>query len=268
MSKKHKYVNNTNNNEYFPENLDNHIFHGLVLDDDQKYFRDCIWSDDYDIIFCDAKAGTGKTLVSIATALLLYHSGKYPGGIVYVVSPVQETKLGFLPGNPEEKISPYIEPVRSALRKVGEEPEDVIIQDNKFGEGAKQGNFIDCISHVYLRGCNIDEKVVIIDEAQNMYLDELRKTLTRNNKNTKIIVIGHHGQCDIYKNPMRSGFAIYKEWYRNKERAAICELKTVHRGWVAEHADKLDTVALCEYIDKYKIIDLSTIDLTQFEIKD
>ena len=234
-----------------PKSLANHMFYGLTLDDEQIHFRDCIWSDDYDIIFCNAKAGTGKTLVTLATANLLYEYGKYDG-IVYIVSPTQEEKLGYLPGSTEEKIMPYLAPIKDALLKLNISPDiainQVSIQNQKNGTG-----YIDCISHVYLRGCNLENKVIIIDESQNMYLDELRKTLTRINENCKTIVIGHSGQCDIYKNPERSGFVYYSEWFKNSPRATICELTTNHRGWVASHADNIDVDSIYKQLKKDKL---------------
>lgn len=242
-----------------PETLKDHIFYGLILDNEQTIFRDKIWSPDYDIIFCDAKAGTGKTLVTLATANLLVKTKRY-NGIVYVVSPTQEEKLGYLPGSPEEKVAPYMTPIKDALIKLEIEPESSInqvsINNQKNGTG-----FIDCISHVYLRGANFENKVIIIDEAQNMYLDELRKTLTRINNTCKTIVIGHTGQCDLYKHPERSGFAFYKQWFSTMPRAAVCELTQNHRGWVAEHADNIDMDTIYRILDKNKDNPNAFVDL-------
>lgn len=243
MGKNNKSVNYSSD-EFLsnpPKDLSGSAFFGLNLDPEQTDLRDKIWSPDYDIIFCDAKAGTGKTLVSIATSYLLYKYKKYDG-IVYVVSPTQEEKLGYLPGTVEEKITPYIAPVKDALLKININPETAInqvsIQNQKTGNG-----FIDCISHVYLRGTNFNNKIIIIDESQNMYLDEMRKTLTRVNDNCKTIVIGHSGQCDLYHHPERSGFELYRKWYSTEPRAATCYLNTNHRGWVSSHADEIDVQA-------------------------
>jgi superfamily II DNA or RNA helicase len=68
-----------------PQTLDNHPFYGFETDSDQKDFRDNIWNPEKKIIFCNAKAGSGKTLIAFATANLLYQYGLYDG-IIYVVS--------------------------------------------------------------------------------------------------------------------------------------------------------------------------------------
>jgi phosphate starvation-inducible PhoH-like protein len=67
------------------------MFFGLKLTDEQKVLRDAIYGEDYDIIFCNSKAGTGKTTIVVATAKMLVAEGKYDG-LVYIVSPVQEGK--------------------------------------------------------------------------------------------------------------------------------------------------------------------------------
>ena len=69
-----------------PATLQEHPFYGLRLDEYQKVFRDAIWDTEKLIVFCNAKAGTGKTLIATATANLLYQYGRC-NGIVYIASP-------------------------------------------------------------------------------------------------------------------------------------------------------------------------------------
>ena len=222
-----------------PKTLDNHPFYGLTLDNEQKTFRDAIWNPEKLIVFCNAKAGTGKTLVATATADLLVQYGRYDG-IVYISAPTQEGKLGFLPGEIAEKTFVYNEPFLEALIKLNINPHTAINQLLD-AMGQKNGNgYIDAITHVYLRGCNFENKVVIVDEAQNYYCDELKKTLTRMSDTCKVIVIGHRGQIDLYHNPENSGFVRYVEHFKDDPRTAICELKTNHRGWISSHADELN----------------------------
>ena len=73
MAKKNMTVNYSDP----PQTLDEHPFYGLVLDEEQKIFRDAIWNDDKLIIFCNAKAGSGKTVIATATADLLCKYDKY-----------------------------------------------------------------------------------------------------------------------------------------------------------------------------------------------
>lgn len=227
-----------NNKIEAPRDLKDHLFYGLILDDEQKVFRDAIWDPEKLIVFCNAKAGTGKTLIATATANLLVQYGRYDG-IVYVSSPTQEGKLGFLPGEVSDKVAVYSEPLLEALIKLNINPSTAIHQYDIMNQ--KNGtSYINATTHVYLRGCNFENKVVILDETQNYYCDELKKTLTRISDNCKVIVIGHNGQIDLYHNPENSGFVRYLNHFKDDPRTAICELTTNHRGWISSHADALE----------------------------
>lgn len=227
-----------NNKIEAPKDLKDHPFYGLILDDEQRAFRDAIWSPEKLIVFCNARAGTGKTLIATATADLLVQYSRYDG-IVYVSSPTQEGKLGFLPGEVSDKIAIYSEPLLEALVKLNINPNTAIHQYDIMNQ--KNGtSYINATTHVYLRGCNFENKVVILDETQNYYCDELKKTLTRISDNCKVIVIGHSGQIDLYHNPENSGFVRYLNHFKDDPRTAICELKTNHRGWISSHADALE----------------------------
>ena len=219
-----------------PKDLTDHPFYGLKLDEHQKIFRDAIWNPNKLIVFCNAKAGTFKKTIATATADLIFKYGLYDG-IVYIAAPTQEQKQGYLAGSIEEKSEPYFEPFYEALQKIGANL-NTIMFDNIMNE--KNGTaYVRCVTHTFLRGTNFENKVVIIDEAQNYYFDELMKVLTRLHDNCKVIVIGHDGQVDLYKNPERSGFVRYLNWFAPDDRCAICELKKNYRGWISQHADNL-----------------------------
>lgn len=220
-----------------PKTLKDSMFYGIKLDDQQKEFRDAIWNQDKLIVFANARAGTGKTLIAVATANLLVQYGRYDG-IVYIVSPVQESKSGYLPGTADEKTRVYAEPLYDALYKIGVNPHTAVNQESIMNQKDGTG-YIDCLSHLWLRGCNLENKVVIIDESQNMYTDELKKVLTRISDSSKTIVIGHTGQCDLYHNKENSGFAPYIEHFKDQPYAQVCELTKNYRGVVSNHADAL-----------------------------
>lgn len=214
--------------------FEDNMFFGLNLTDEQKEFRDAIYYGDYDIIFCNSKAGTGKNLVSVATAKLLVSSGKFDG-LTYIFSGVEERNFGYRPGTQEEKEREYLQPLFDALIDINEQPEKALISDST---NKKCNGWVETFSHTFTRGINIKNKVVIIDEAQNWTLEQLKKILTRCHNNCRIIVIGHTGQIDL---PIKeqSGFQRYIEHFKNKKRNKICELNTNFRGWVAQWADEL-----------------------------
>lgn len=220
-----------------PTNLDGHPFYGMALNEEQKVFANAIWNPENLIVFCDSKAGTGKTTIAVGVANMLVQYGLYDG-IVYIAAPVQEEKLGYMPGDLNDKVSLYFDPLYQALIKLNINPNTAInqlsIDNQKTGTG-----YIDAITHVFLRGQNFENKVIICEESQNLYCDELKKVLTRIHDNCKTIVIGHTGQCDLYHNPERSGFAPYIEHFRNEPYAQVCTLTKNYRGKVSTHADEL-----------------------------
>ena len=228
--------------KHAPKDLKDHMFYGFELDEEQKEFRDAIWDPKTKIVFANARAGTGKTTVALGVANLLYEYGLYDG-VAYIVAPTQEQKQGFLPGGMEEKSAPYMEPLYEAVININLNPTQVIISDDNLHARKEGIAFIQCMPHTFLRGVNFENKVVIIDEAQNFYLSELKKTLTRMHDSCKVIVIGHTGQMDLYRHPENSGFATAIDLFvrQKDERVAVCELTHNHRGWISTIADKLDT---------------------------
>lgn len=220
-----------------PETLHEHPFYGFQLDEQQEIFRDSIWNPKKQIIFCNAKAGSGKTLMAFATANLLYEYGFYDG-IVYIVSPYGEGKQGFLPGTITEKSEVYFEPIYQAMLKCNVFPMSAVY-DTAMTDSNKGSGYVKCLTHTYLRGTNFENKVIIIDESQNIPYMDLKKILTRVNDNCKVIVIGHNLQKDV--DDKLDAFMKYMQYFNsfNDERVAVCKLTKNYRGWISQTADNL-----------------------------
>lgn len=219
-----------------PKSFDEHPFYGLKLDEEQLVFANTIINPDIDIVFVNAKAGTGKTTIATGVANILVKYGLFDG-IVYIMSPYGERKQGWLPGTITEKSSVYFEAFYQALVNCNINPQTAVTDESMANQKNGTG-YITCITDTFLRGSNLNNAVIIIDEAQNYTVPQLKKTLTRIGKNVKVIVIGHELQCDL-DNPAQSGFMKCIEQFKDKERAAICSLTTNHRGWISQCADEL-----------------------------
>lgn len=221
-----------------PSTLTNHPFYGFSLDTEQEKFRDSIWNTEKKIIFCNAKAGSGKTLIATATANLLCEYKLYEG-IIYIVSPYGEGKQGFLPGSITEKSEVYFEPFYQALEECGVNLYTALINDSLINEKFDTA-YIKCLTHTYLRGTNFHNKVVILDECQNFDFSGLKKTLTRISDDCKVIVIGHDKQKDTNDNT--NGFLRYMQHFGNSgdSRVAVCNLTKNYRGWISSFADELE----------------------------
>lgn len=218
--------------------MNDNQFYGFKLDNEQKIFRDAIWSQDVDIVFVNSKAGVGKTFVAAGTANLLVAYGRYKN-IVYIMSPYGERKQGWLPGTLTEKSSVYFEAFYQALIECGVNP-NIAINDESMVNQKNGTGYITCITDTFLRGTNLNDAVIIIDEAQNYTTEQLKKVLTRIGDKSKVVVMGHDLQCDLDK-PDNSGFIRYLNHFNGTKRCVICELVTNHRGWISRHADELAT---------------------------
>ena len=218
------------------EALPKKMFYDLVLDEEQVAFVEAIKDLRKTIVFCNAAAGTGKTTLAMGAANILVQDKRNElDGIVYIVSPYGEGKQGYLPGSITEKSEVYYEPAYQAMIEVGMNPYADVCSDAMTAKRKGDG-FVKMLTHTYLRGTNLKNKVVILDESQNYTTAELKKVLTRCHDSCKVIVIGHTGQIDISGG---SGFARYLMHFEAEERAAVCKLSTNHRGWLSTFADQL-----------------------------
>ena len=130
------------------------------------------------------------------------------------------------------RISKYMNITYQAIEQIGQNP--LSIND------PKMGFWIQPTTHLYMRGMNIEKSVLILDECQNFFLDDCKKVFTRVHDDCLVIVIGHTGQNDLYKNKSHSGFAPYIEHFRNEPYVQVCELKNNYRGKFSQKADDLE----------------------------
>ena len=217
--------------------LPRNVFYDMTLDEEQVLFVEAIKDLRKTIVFCNAKAGTGKTTLAMGAARMLVKDRRNElDGILYIVSPYGEQKQGFLPGSITEKSEVYYEPAYQAMIEVGMNPNADVCNESMTARKRGEG-YVKLLTHTYLRGTNLQNKVVILDEAQNYTVAELKKVLTRIHDSCKVIVIGHTGQIDIRGG---SGFARYLEHFQGQEKCAVCQLTTNHRGWLSTYADELE----------------------------
>lgn len=211
------------------------LFSGIVCNDDQKIFRDAVMDDNNNFILVDAVSGSGKTLLSVACAKQLV-ANEYYRSCVFIVPTVSEQELGYRPGDTSQKLADYMVPLRQALMKIGEEPDKVIAYDLE--ENLKNSNkWIIYGSHVFLRGVNFENQVVIIDEAQNFTVPQIKKIISRCYDNSKVICIGSSDQIDI--NPNMSCFSRLMNHMDCFDGYVKCDLPISYRGKLAMHIDKL-----------------------------
>lgn len=214
-------------------------FHTIIqkMTEEQMDLMESILDDKVRIVFVNAKSGTGKTLMAVAAAYAMYLNDKNRE-MIYVAAPVAEDILGHTPGSPQAKAGKYMSPLTDALLELNLFPDQVIRNEDLIEEQKETEVWCNATTHAYMRGSNIKDKTLIIDEPQNNTRGELKKILTRVHDSSKTIVIGHDGQIDL-KDPRKSGFVPYLEHFKDEPYAKVHELHHNFRGLVAQKADEL-----------------------------
>ena len=143
-----------------------------------------------DMVFCTGSAGSGKTYLAVAEALRLVLSHKK--NKLIITRPVVEAgeSLGFLPGDLEQKINPYLRPLRDAM--------EAIISVETVRRLTEAG-IIEVAPLAYMRGRTLNNAVIILDEAQNTSCSQMKMFLTRMGENSKMFITGDPTQTDLPK---------------------------------------------------------------------
>lgn len=141
-----------------------------------------------DLIFAAGPAGTGKTYIAIALAVRALKNREIKRIILTRPAVEAGERLGFLPGDMKDKLDPYLQPLYDALGDM--------IPAKKLQEFIADGT-IQIAPLAYMRGRTLDRACVILDEAQNTNLGQLKMFLTRMGPNAKFIVTGDASQVDL-----------------------------------------------------------------------
>ena len=150
------------------------------------------------ITICSGPAGVGKSYIAMKAAvdLLMEPDNGYEKIIIVRPAVEAEEKLGALPGNLEEKLDPYIFPSYYLLNKIiGKEAREKL----------KEAEVIEVFALAYMRGMNIDNSILIFEEAQNSTPNQMKLLLTRIGSNSKFFISGDLEQTDRYKDKKQSG---------------------------------------------------------------
>lgn len=166
------------------------------LTENQKDYYDILMSKQ--ITICSGPAGVGKSYIAMKAAvdLLMETNNGYEKIIIVRPAVEAEEKLGSLPGNLEEKLDPYIFPSYYLLNKIiGKESREKL----------KDAEIIEVFALAYMRGMNIDNSILIFEEAQNATPNQMKLLLTRIGFNSKFFISGDLEQTDRYKDKKQSG---------------------------------------------------------------
>jgi phosphate starvation-inducible PhoH-like protein len=150
---------------------------------------------DHDVVFCEGPAGCGKTFLAVAMAVSALRSEQVTK--IVLVRPAVEAgeSLGFLPGDLQAKINPYLRPLLDALREM---------MDFDLLKKLTEQDVIEMIPLAYMRGRTLNNAFIILDEAQNTTAAQMKMFLTRLGVGSKMVISGDTTQIDLPPN-RRSG---------------------------------------------------------------
>ena len=174
-----------------PENLEKRVPKGnikfsITLSDEQKETKTQILRHPFNFVL--GKAGSGKTLLAVQIALDMFFK-RDVNKIVITRPTVSNEDNGFLPGSLEEKMEPWLVPIRSNMRKVYNKPPIL--------EKMEKDDTIELVSLAHFRGRTFENAVVIVDEFQNLTKPQLGMVLGRLGKDSTMILTGDPQQIDL-----------------------------------------------------------------------
>ena len=169
------------------------------------------------VTFAIGPAGTGKTYLAVAMAVKAYKNKEVERIILTRPAVEAGERLGFLPGDLQDKVDPYLRPLYDALY-------DLIGRDNTIR--LKEKETIEVVPLAYMRGRTLNNAFIILDEAQNTTREQMKMFLTRMGFGSKVVVTGDVTQIDLPEGK-RSGLIDAEHVLKNVDGIEICYLKEV-----------------------------------------
>ena len=168
----------------------------------------------HDLTFCIGPAGTGKTFLAALVAAQALLENQYERLILTRPAVEAGEKLGFLPGDLQQKVNPYLRPLYDALHEMVD-PEKIA--------GLMERGVIEVAPLAYMRGRTLNNAFVILDEAQNTTPAQMKMMLTRLGFRSRMVVTGDITQTDLPIS-QQSGLAVAQRILRNIDGIAFCQL--------------------------------------------
>lgn len=205
---------------------------------EQTFALDALLNEEIKLVALQGVAGTGKTLLALAAAL--EQRNKYEHIILTrPIIPLNNRDIGFLPGDADDKISPYMQPlwdnlkfIKSLFRENG--------RKRKMLEDIEESGMIEITALNFIRGRSLTNAIFIIDEAQNLTPHEIKTIITRAGEGTKIIFTGDIHQIDTpYMDEQSNGLTYIIDRLKGNHLFAHVKLEKGERSELANLANQL-----------------------------
>jgi PhoH-like ATPase len=207
---------------------------------EQQFAFDLLLNEDIQLVTLVGKAGTGKTLLAIAGGLLKSaDEGSYSRLLVSRPIFPMGRDLGFLPGDVEEKLAPWMQPIFDNVELLLGSVEERGKRKRGYKELVDMG-ILEIEPLTYIRGRSIPKQFMIVDEAQNLTPHEIKTIITRAGEGTKIVLTGDPYQIDNpYVDSSSNGLAYVVEKFKGQEISGHVTLTKGERSCLAELAANL-----------------------------
>ncbi len=221
------------------ERIEKEFIYGIKpKNSEQAFALNALMNDNVKLVALQGVAGTGKTLLALASALE-QHKNYHQIILARPIVPLSNKEIGFLPGDANDKIGPYMEPLWDNLKFI----------KAQFGENEKKHKAILAMEQngtivitplAFIRGRSLSNIMFIVDEAQNLTPHEVKTIITRAGENTKIVFTGDVNQIDTpYLDEHSNGLAYLIDRLKGQELFAHVKLEKGERSELANLANDL-----------------------------
>ncbi|MCJ8290209.1 MAG: PhoH family protein [Crocinitomicaceae bacterium] len=221
------------------ERIEKEFVYGIKPKNSEQAFAfNALLNDDIKLVALQGVAGTGKTLLALASALE-QHKKFHQIILARPIVPLSNKEIGFLPGDASDKIGPYMEPLWDNLKFI----------KSQFGENEKKYKAILALEEngtivitplAFIRGRSLSNIMFIVDEAQNLTPHEVKTIITRAGENTKIVFTGDVNQIDTpYLDENSNGLAYLIDRLKGQHLFAHVKLEKGERSELANLANDL-----------------------------
>ncbi len=223
----------------FVERIDKNPSYGIMpRNAEQTFAMNALINKSIPLVSITGKAGTGKTLLALASALAVKKEYRQ----IYIARPIiplSNKDIGYLPGDVDSKLAPYMQPLWDNLKVIQDQYPDTDKHHQAISNMVKEEKLIvEPLS--YIRGRSLQRIFFIVDEAQNLTPHEIKTIITRVGEGTKLVFTGDIYQIDHpYLDSMSNGLSYLIEHFKGQKLYAHINLEKGERSELAELASNL-----------------------------
>jgi len=199
---------------------------------EQKFAIDLLTRDEVKLVTMTGIAGSGKTFLTLMAGLSGLQDKKYDRIVITRSLQTVGKEIGFLPGDIDDKMSPWLSPILDNFRTA--------FKDVTYFEMMRQKGQIEVSPLAFIRGRTFNNTFLIVDEAQNSTIHELKTIITRIGENSKVVLLGDTDQIDTpYLDSLSNGLTIIVEKFKNYDIAGHITLMKGERSELATLASQV-----------------------------